>query len=257
MPRALPSSAAKPESAGGGFTADSLTGRARAVPCVLPGPFLRPPGEKCASRPVGARLKSVITPGPASCPHCGPMPSRAGPSGTLASKSLPCASTSASSPLVPKVCQHEGTRRAPASSAASPALTSPPTKGAGKGGIYTGGRPGTCTVSCPPCASLYGAAHRPSTGRSKNVRHGHDGGPARRPSTRAAPFCSRNPPHFAGCATRSGQHAAALRLPRHGQPRHDVRPGPGLRVQKTALPHNVRRVFLFSIAGKAHGAPVH
>ena len=36
-----------------------------------------------------------------------------------------------------------------ASSAASPAPTSPPAKGAGRGGIYTGGKSGTCAHSCP------------------------------------------------------------------------------------------------------------
>ena len=91
----------------------------------------------------------------------------------------------------------------------------------------------------------------------KNVRHGRIGGNAQALHPRRA-LLLKEIHHISQAAPhQSGQHAAALRLPRHGQPRHDVRPGPGLRVQKTALPHNVRRVFFFSIAGKDNGAPVH
>ena len=44
-----------------------------------------------------------------------------------------------------------------------PALMSPPTNGAGCGGIHAGGRPGSSAVRSPGSVSRYGAAHNPAT----------------------------------------------------------------------------------------------
>ena len=44
-----------------------------------------------------------------------------------------------------------------------PALMSPPTNGAGCGGIHAAGKPGKSAVRPPRSVSRYGAAHNPAT----------------------------------------------------------------------------------------------
>lgn len=174
--------------------------------------------------------------GAAGCPHSGPMPSRAGPKGTLASTSSPFSVTRASSPLVPRSANTKG-RGVARPAGRQPRAHVAAHKGAGqRRNIDRRQIRQTDNFVAAVADAIGRGAQARHVAIQKNIGHGRVGRQTYSGNT-AAVRAQRGQNPAQSFAHQPGQQLAAAGLAGHSQPRHDVRPGPGLGIQKMPLRH--------------------